>query len=219
MSSTQIGFKQVAQLVNKFEMVGWDTARISQLGQANVQKFLAIEAVLDGATLDAALGVAASVRDNTSHLRFLQSTTLAPTTGGITLAQASDVYTGYIDPKFKNWGTDVVGEDTSEQMLDILEMKKEGDYRTLFGSLSTDPRSLRSSQGQIVEFCRTHSDLLRQEEYGYGTFFLFEVKDELFVALVRVGSGALRVYVDRFADGDVWHAGNRPRLVVPQQTL
>lgn len=158
-----------------------------------------------------------NVGNDTTHLRYLESATIAPTAGVNTLAQAGDVFTGYIDSDFKNWKTDAAGVDTKETTVDIYEMKKDGDYHTLFGSLSTNPRSLCSTQGQIKEFCRTSRHLLRQD--GYGTFFLFEVNGELFVALVRVSVGKLEVYARRFDLGHVWRAGNRPRLVVPQQTL
>ncbi|MEZ4194821.1 MAG: hypothetical protein R3B53_00250 [Candidatus Paceibacterota bacterium] len=92
-------------------------------------------------------------------------------------------------------------------------MTRNGTFKTLFGSLG-DPRKLCLTQGQIVEFCRSHSDSLRQE--GYGTFFLFEVDGELFVALVDVYGVGLEACVFRFESNDVWHAGSRPRLVVRQ---
>lgn len=46
MSSGQISFNQVAQLMNKFSKVGWDAVRITMLGQANEVQFRAIEAML-----------------------------------------------------------------------------------------------------------------------------------------------------------------------------
>ena len=47
MSSDQISFNQVAQLIKKFRRYNWGTARITQLGQADEEKYRRIEAVLD----------------------------------------------------------------------------------------------------------------------------------------------------------------------------
>lgn len=150
----------------------------------------------------------------TEYLRFLQTANIAPIRGCVTLAEASDVFTGWLDPDFKNYGTNVVGEDTGETAVDVYEMTHNGSYQTLFGSLG-DPRKFCLTQGQIKEFCRSHRDLLRQE--GSGTFFLFEVNASLFVASVGVGAGELGVGVSHFGDDYVWGAGIRRRLVVRQQ--
>ena len=149
------------------------------------------------------------------YFRLLETVTLAPTKG-VTIAEAKEVFRGHIDSDFKNWKTNITGEDTKETLVDVYEMKKNGTYQTLFSPLG-NPRQLALSQGQIVEFCRTHHDSLRQG--GYGTFFLFEVKDDLFVADVFVSGGELRVDVVRFDYGDVWGADDRRRLVVKQQTI
>jgi hypothetical protein len=143
-----------------------------------------LQRILDGGSLN-------------SFLNLIDSAVIALTKGDVTIAKASDVFTGYIDPNFKKWDTDVAGKDTIEQMVDIHEMKKGGTYTKLFGSLSANRRSLCHSQGQIVEFCRTNPHLLRQD--GFGTFFLFEVNGEVFVAHVHVGGGRLEVYVNRSA--------------------
>jgi len=149
------------------------------------------------------------------YLRHLETLTLTPTKGKATLAKGKKVFTGWLDSDFKNWGTDVSGIDTDETKVDVHEMTRDGNCKTLFGSLG-DPRKLCLTQGQIEEFCRSHLDSLRQE--GYGTFFLFEVNSELFVALVFVDVGRLVAYVDRFSYDCVWGAGGRHRLVVQQQT-
>jgi hypothetical protein len=164
-------------------------------------------------------GLASTSSKDTTHLTYLESTTIAPTLGNTTLAEAHDVFPGFLDPDFKRWGTDVTGIDTKESPVDIYEMKKNGDYRTLFGSLGAELNSLCFQQGQIKEFCRTKRHLLRQD--GYATFFLFKVGEELFVAHALVGGRKLKAYVDRFVNDDAWYADAvlRHRLVVPQQTL
>ncbi|MCB9810647.1 MAG: hypothetical protein H6779_02240 [Candidatus Nomurabacteria bacterium] len=156
------------------------------------------------------------LEEKREYLRRLKTVTLAPTQGSVTLAEAEDVFTGYLDSDFKNWSTDVSGEDTNEVTVDVHEMTRNGTYETLFESLG-DPRQLALSQGQIVEFCRNHRDSLRQG--GYGTFFLFEVNGVLFVARVLVDVGLLKARVFRFDDGNVWNADDRRRLVVQQQTV
>lgn len=149
------------------------------------------------------------------YLRHLETVTLAPTKGTVTLAMAADVFTGWLDGDFKNWSTDVCGEETDAAAVDVYEIARDGNFQTLFGSLG-DPRKLCLTQGQIVEFCRSHRDSLRQE--GYGTFFLFEVKDDLFVADVDVDGDGLLSNVDRFDHDYGWGADYRHRLAVKQQT-
>lgn len=148
--------------------------------------------------------------------RHLESVTLAPTKGDVTLAEAAEIFIGWLDGDFKEWGTNVPGEDTTEAVVNVHEMTRDGTFKTLFESIG-DPHQLALSQGQIVEFCRNHRDSLRQE--GYGTFFLFGVNGELFVADVSVGAGGLGAYVHRFDDDGFWNADDRHRLVVKQQTI
>ncbi len=148
---------------------------------------------------------------HTTHLRHLQSVTLAATSGTATITQSGDVF-GYIDPDFAGWGTDQPGVDTPEAPVDVYEQTKNGNFPQLFMSLPDDLRSLCLTQGQIVEFCREHREQLRQD--GYATLFLFEAGGELFVAIVNVFDGQLRVLVLRFECDGVWNADRRHRVVV-----
>lgn len=150
------------------------------------------------------------------YLRHLETVTLAPTKGDATLAEAGDVFSGFIGRNFKDWGTNISGEDTDEVNVDVYEMVRDGNFRTLFGLLG-DPRKLCLTQGQIVEFCRSHRDSLRQG--GPATFFLFEAQGELFVVDVGVCNGELEVRMYCFDDDYVWYAEDRHRLVVEQQTV
>ncbi len=213
-------FEQVAQLVNKLKKMGWGPECVTALGQADTRKFRAIETILEGKTLEEAIKAAVAMKvdvlaDDTSHLRFLESVELAPTSGKVTLAQSSDIFN--VDLNFKNWGTDKSGSDTQGQTALIYEMKKDGTFVALFNSFGADLSSLVWQQGQIREFCASHRHLLCQD--GYGTFFLFEVDKKLFVADVIVGGGRLCADVRRVSDDGVWGAAFRRRLVVPQQTI
>lgn len=217
MSSTQISFNQIVLLVKKFEARGWNANRITQLGQAPAKKFRAIEAILDGVPLNLAQKVTGSSGTDTTYLHYLESAIIAPTAGTAVLADAGDVFSGFLDSDLKNWNTNVTGTDTDETGADVYEMKQDGDYRTLFGSFGIDVSLLCWQQGQIKEFCRTNRHMLRQG--GYGTLFVFEANKKLFVASVFVHDGELGLSVYRFEYGHVWRAGYRHRLVVPQQTL
>ena len=150
-----------------------------------------------------------------SYLRHLESVTLAPTKGSVTLAEAEDVFT-WLDSDFKKWRTNVPGEDTDEALVDVHEMTHDGTHKTLFGSLG-DPRQLALSQGQVVEFCRNHRDSLQLNNYG--TFFLFEVNGKLFIANVCVDVRRISAAVQSFYIDRVWNADQRHRLVVQQQTV
>ena len=209
-----------------WNMIGGDSI-VDQL-IAGTKRLVVVESVLEGAALDSALHAAARVDKNTTHLRYLSSTTLAPTKGSVTIAQSADVFPGFLDPNFEGWDTNVAGVDTAEMSADIYEMKKkDGTYAQLFGSLTGAQGSYEEvvaachplcwQQGQIVEFARSHRALLRQD--GYATLFLFKVDGEVFVAYVRVGGGGLLADVYRFSDTFVWRADHRHRVVVPQQTV
>ncbi len=154
---------------------------------------------------------------DTTHLRYLESITLAPTAGLTVLAEASDLFTGHLDSDFKSLGTDKPGEDTTETILDIYEIAKDGHHRTFFGSLGQDVRPLTMTQGQIKEFACSYRDSFIQ--YGYVTMSLFEVEGELFVAHINLRGGKLGVDVYRFSEDGIWRTNNRFQLVVPQQSV
>lgn len=130
------------------------------------------------------------------------------------LAQATDVFPGWIEPNFKNWGLDVVGIATPEMLVQVHEQVKDGTFRQLFKSLSSNLDKLVMTQHQIIMFCQTYPHWLRQD--GFATLFLFKENGEFFVAKVRMYSDGLRVCLGRFKHDDVWPAGRSHRLVVPQ---
>jgi hypothetical protein len=148
------------------------------------------------------------------YLRHLKTVSLAPTKGKVMLANAKEVFC-CIDPGFRDWSTDVGGEDTAETKVDVHEMTRNANYQTLVCSLG-DPRKHCLTQGQIEEFCRSHHDLLRRQTYS--TFFLFEANGELFVARVFVDAAELYANVNPFGHDGSMRACHRHRLVVKQQT-
>ena len=143
---------------------------------------------------------------------------LDETDGKATIAKAKDTFPGYIDGDFKGWGCDVKSEPTQKTQATVHELIKDGTFAQIWNGMSDDLNSLCLTQPQIIQFVEKHRKWLRTD--GYGTFFLFKVGNEFFVANVRFDDvGRLRVYVRRFSYDCVWYAGRRPRLVVPQLAL
>lgn len=143
---------------------------------------------------------------------------LDETDGKATIAKAKDTFPGWIDPDFKEYGYDVKSEPTKKTQVSVHEMIKDGTFAQIFGGMSDDLNSLCLTQPQIIQFVQKHRKWLRTE--GYGTFFLFKVGIEFFVANVSFSDdGQLEVYVNRFSHDSVWHAEYRHRIVIPQLAL
>ncbi len=137
------------------------------------------------------------------------------TTGQRMVSSAGDVFTLGIDSEFKNWGLDVPGEAKPETPVEVYEMVKDGDFKTIFGSLGRERDDLCLTQEQIVAFVENHKKWLRTD--GYATFFLFKVGDEFFVAFVHLyGAGGPDACVNHFSGDVVWLGDYRHRFVVPQ---
>lgn len=150
----------------------------------------------------------------------LGETVIGETDGTATIAQAADVFTGYLDSDFKNWKTDKPSSPTAAQALSVYEMRKDATFKQMYDSLGADRDALCLTQAQIIEFCKKHRDKLRQD--GYATFFLFKIDrpegkgPEYFVACVDVDERGLGAVVYRFDGPGVWGAGGRRRVVLPQ---
>jgi hypothetical protein len=130
------------------------------------------------------------------------------------LADAKDVFVGGIDPDFKNWGADEIGNPTAETPIDVHEMTKDATFSQMFGELNTDVRKLCFTQAQIKNFVKKYRDWLRAD--GYATFFLLKSKGNFFVADVVDSDGELFVNRRQLDDPGVWAAGYRRRVVVPR---
>lgn len=143
---------------------------------------------------------------------------LDETDGKETIAQAKNVFLGWIDPDFKNWNMDVPSLATKRTKVTVHELTKDGNYAQIFGGISDDLNKLVMTQPQVIQFVQKHCKWLRTE--GYGTLFLLKVGDESFVARVYWRSDEhLRVHVYRCSSGIVWGAEYRHRIVVPQLPL
>lgn len=132
-----------------------------------------------------------------------------------TIARADDVFS-WIHSDFENYGTDKKSPKTEKTKVAVLDQEKDGTFKGIFTSISSDLDSLCLTQAQIIEFVKTHKAELNQNWYN---FFLFKVGEEFFVAGVFVRSDGFRASALRFSLDLVWDADFRPRVVVPQLAL
>lgn len=164
------------------------------------------------------------VEPKNPYLRLIsasETVTISACKGGkkANIYNANKTFPGYIDPDFKGYGINLPQSATAKTEVDVYEMyNKDADFKILFGSLSSDIKSLAfESQEQIETFCQENRQWLSTD--GYGTFFLFteEVngQEKFFVAYVRFYSGELGVLVRRLSRDFVWHARFAHRIVVP----
>lgn len=150
------------------------------------------------------------------HVSIDQPLTIAPCDGKETIAGASDVF-GYIDSNFKRVGCDLPGPPTGETQTCVYEMAKDGTFVELFGDFGEETNRLVLTQPQIIQFVRRHGRWLKRG--GNGTFFLFKVSHEYFVAAVYFFlDGRIGVRARCFALERIFRAGKQHRLVVPRLT-
>jgi hypothetical protein len=137
---------------------------------------------------------------------------LDPADGRETLGQATDVFR-YIDHNFERWNCNIVGPPTKQTAVQVYEMIRNSTFQELFGGFGAALDSLALTQEQIKQFAKHHPDWL--QEGGNGTFFLFKVGNEFFVAAAYFFSdGQIGMRLRRFTLERVFRAQKRHRLVV-----
>ena len=137
---------------------------------------------------------------------------LDPTDGLETLDQATDVFK-YIDSNFHRWRCGVAGPPTADTPVRIYEMAKNCTFQDMFGGFGLGLDFLALTQAQIKQFAKRHSDWLKKG--GNGTFFLFKIGNEFFVAAVYFFSDSrLGVRVRDLTLERVFRAQKHHRLVV-----
>ncbi len=130
------------------------------------------------------------------------------------ISEAKEVFSGWIDSDFKEYGLNKATGSSHAMLMDIYDLTENGTFKDIFESFNIPLDSLVVSQGQVIEFAKT---LEKDDKHDY--FFLLKQDGEFFVANVYFGGGGrLMVGVYRFSLGDVWDAGCRRRVVVPQLT-
>ena len=154
--------------------------------------------------------------------RIVTGLALPATKGKRLLSQQKDLFPGWIDSDFTNYGCDVAGEAKPETQVDVYELAEDATFKQMFEG--QDINQLCLTQDQTASFVENHRGHLHPK--GYATFFLFkvrmevegEMKDQFFVAFVYWDGVArkLMVYVRRFSGGRVWRASSCRRFVLPQ---
>jgi hypothetical protein len=196
----------ITDAVRKGAGLAWDElVKNGVLNKHSAQRILTRGNEVATAALSAATHKMAELAESISGCLRLIEITLQPTNGSAIIANATDVF-NWVDPDFKNWGTDVSDNPTGQARVRVYEMVKDGNLQKIFCGLSDDLNLLCLTQDQIIQFVKKHRRYLRTE--GHATFFLFKVGNEFFVAYVYLHSGGrLEVFVRRFSDDYVWSAG------------
>ena len=150
-------------------------------------------------------------------MKLIQQNLKIPATAGKKYIWDSKFFY-WIDNDFKNWNLNVPSNKTKNTNVAVGEITKDGTFEQFFKEINTDLDKLILTQEQILVFIKKHKKWLRTD--GYGTFFLFKVGDEFFVAGVGfIDDGQLLAYVCRFSGDSIWYAERRHRIVVPQLAL
>lgn len=139
------------------------------------------------------------------------------TDGTRLITEATDVFTGRIDPDFKEFGFDVPARPTVATEFIVCEQIMDGTLAQNFDSLSQPRVELCSTPHQAIEFIVKHCSRLRGR--GDGNLFLLQRADgEFFVLNVCVHlGGSLDVFLNPFLDNDVWHAKYQHRFMFPKR--
>ncbi|SRR6266404_164050 len=137
---------------------------------------------------------------------------LDPADGQETLCQATDVFR-YIDHNFERWNCNVVGAPTKETAVHVYEMIRNSTFQELFGGFGVALDSLALTQAQIKQFAKNYRDWLQED--GNGTFFMFKIGNEFFVAAAYFFSdGQIGMRLRRLTLERVFRAQKHHRLVV-----
>ena len=141
-----------------------------------------------------------------------QPLVLGPADGQETLARATDLFR-HVDSNFERWSCNVPGPPTSETPVQVYEMVRDGTFQEMFGGFGVALDRLALTQAQIKQFVRHYPGWLKQG--GNGTFFLFKVGNEFFVAAAYLFSdGRLGARVRHLSLERGFRAAKRHRLVV-----
>ena len=129
---------------------------------------------------------------------------------GRTILGATDVFPGYIDSCFRNWGLNrnVTQSEIQERNFNIKELTENMTFAQMFNT-ETDVMS----QEEIVAFCQQYPNYLHPD--GFPTFFLIKENGDYYVVNTDFLPTERRACVRKIDDDHVWDAKNNYRLVVP----
>ncbi len=139
-----------------------------------------------------------------------------PTDGKEIIAEASNVFPGWIDSNFEKYGCSLVSPPTGSAQATVLELIKDGLLSEIFGGDGVDLHRLCFTQPQIIQFVQKHRKWLRTERHG--TLFLFRIDKDFFVAQVyfREEDEKLRISLYKLSSKHVWRAKFLHRIVILQ---
>ena len=166
--------------------------------------------------------------ENPSILRLISEDgvlTLKDSDGSRLIYNAKDTFKSGIDNDFVRWGINNPGIATAKTPVQVCEIVQDGTFMDIFSALPGTWSQKWLSQDQVIEFCETLPEWLRQENYA--TFFLVKKdekepidennpQDNLVVVYVFVYSDGLSVCVRRLEYDRVWYGEYRRRVVSPQ---
>ncbi|HBA36465.1 TPA: hypothetical protein DCZ15_01160 [Candidatus Falkowbacteria bacterium] len=130
------------------------------------------------------------------------------------IVNARETFRAYIDKNFEFPELDQSGPATREIIVDIAEMTGDGTFAQIFRSINRDLDKSDLTQAQIIYFCETYYDRLRQD--GQATFFLTRSDNQWFVTPVHVYPNGLIIYADRFAYDLLWYGEFGHYVVFPR---
>jgi hypothetical protein len=207
---------QMHRLSDQFEEDGLTPEQVNMFGEGG--RLRLIKAWFDGrAEAPKMIEVPEEMKVYLERLYETGSIVIPSIDGTDIPSMSKDVFDGWIDPDFVNWGIDLSSGPTEAQSVEVYELVLDGNFKTILESLGRPLDKLFFTFSQVKAFCRDHKDKLRTQ--GYTTFFPFKVGKARFVAHVFVDSSGLNVYVFRFSYVVVWYAVGRHRIVLPQKTL
>jgi len=175
----------------------------------------------------------------TEYLKLIsggESLILPACNGTRIIPEMTDLFKAGIDSDFRNYPADKKGPATGETPVSVFELVKNGFFAQIFGSLFGASIANNASGGDIAKFIERHRRALERvcfsshdqiisfvEKYpnwlhpnGWATLFPYQSGREFFFANVHVSSFGFDARVLRFESSDVWRAGSRGRVVVPQ---
>lgn len=167
-------------------------------------------------TVKLVVQVAEVVKD--IFLKALGLIAVIPATDGKrTFAGSGELFSGYLDLDFVNYGLSKPGQAKPETKFEPFELVKSGTFKQFIGSLGVPLDKLVVTEDQAIWVVENRPDLLNRD--GAANFFLLKEGDEYFVANVYWHTDGRRgADVNRFGSDNVWRGGGEHRLIVPQQT-
>lgn len=140
---------------------------------------------------------------------------IRPTNGQNTIAKADSVFKAGIDSDFLKYKSKIGDKPTKKMKVQVFEQTHDTKLPQIFGDFGQKMDQLCMTQDQIISFIENHDKWLSRN--GWGTFFLFKIGAQHFVASVNRNTEGFYVYLFRlFNGGHTLLAKDEHRIVVPQ---